>query len=584
MNTLSEIRKLYPEFKDKSDADLSTALHSIYQNETGLQIPYDTFNRALDYNTTDYDQIKSPLNPNNLMQPATGAYQPPIKPPSPTGNLLEPLTPEVREPKQADWSRVFKAPIESWPEIARSLVGAGLYHYGESRRHSYSRLRYNKEKNAFELPPLEKFAETGRDMYMSATRAMEAKRPQDMTGIQQLTYDSEMMLLRMAPVFAAGITGAPSIVGLAPMFAQVRWERYAALRASGMNHSDAKLHADMSALIEVGTENVPFDWVFAKGPKFLKRVLRGTVGEGLQESLSGILQSMWDKGTIKPDMTWNEALREAGYEGVIGTIGGAAMGAAAHPFVKAEMALAEKTPNYKPLYTLWKQPNQMDVGKMWPDMVTMGEQDWLQNIKPEQEQPVEQRVEKYVREEGAPDITEQVTYDQLGKLKQKPLKVSEPNKLEGRETNENMNAFFKELRGLGFSNPFLPSETVIMREGGDKESGAAVDVMPWYGRLHLSSIRSLKRGEGNASYALNKVIELADKNNLTIELDPKPFKTGIEGKDFTLKQLKAWYKRHGFKEEGARMVREPQLKVEDKVSERCKMALYYRMFHHPSGG
>jgi len=149
----------------------------------------------------------------------------------------------------------------------------------------------------------------------------------------------------------------------------------------------------------------------------------------------------------------------------------------------------------------------------------------------------------------------------------------EPIKLGKKKKDPKAAKFNKDFEKLGDRNPFMPSEMVIMNPGGaHEESGAAIEAGVRWGELHIASIRSFRRGEGNASYALNKVLELADKHGLTINMTPSPFGKGTNleempgGKMLTKKQLEKWYGRHGFvkgDEPGkfSQMIREPQGKL-----------------------
>lgn len=62
----------------------------------------------------------------------------------------------------------------------------------------------------------------------------------------------------------------------------------------------------------------------------------------------------------------------------------------------------------------------------------------------------------------------------------------------------------------------------------------------WY----LENIQSSNKGQGNASIAIKKLIEMAQKNKITLRLYPKRTdKSGIKDN-----QLKKWYQKFGFKQ------------------------------------
>jgi len=147
-------------------------------------------------------------------------------------------------------------------------------------------------------------------------------------------------------------------------------------------------------------------------------------------------------------------------------------------------------------------------------------------------------------------------------VKLKPRKAKAPT-----SENKAVNKFLKDFEKVGTRNPFMPSEMVIMNpEGAHEESGAAIELREGFeGDIHLSSLRSFRRGEGNAEYAMKQVIDLADKHGLTLTGYAKPFgkDTSLESMDgskmLTKRQLIAWYKRLGFKSDKAgNITREPQ--------------------------
>lgn len=90
-------------------------------------------------------------------------------------------------------------------------------------------------------------------------------------------------------------------------------------------------------------------------------------------------------------------------------------------------------------------------------------------------------------------------------------------------------------------------------------------------RIHVSSLRTLERGKGYGTACLKWLCALADKYGLEIELTATPFgrdpQTGELRDDLGpmlgKRELRAWYRRYGFKPEGIHDVRKPrQQKVE----------------------
>lgn len=93
--------------------------------------------------------------------------------------------------------------------------------------------------------------------------------------------------------------------------------------------------------------------------------------------------------------------------------------------------------------------------------------------------------------------------------------------------------------------------------------GAAMEVRPFDGMIHISDIMSLKQGGGRE--ALELLCNLADKHGVKMGLTAKSYQSQRPGLDTN--QLKAWYERHGFvededtfgdDEQGYDMIRWPQ--------------------------
>lgn len=119
-----------------------------------------------------------------------------------------------------------------------------------------------------------------------------------------------------------------------------------------------------------------------------------------------------------------------------------------------------------------------------------------------------------------------------------------------------------ELRKITKPNPFGGNEFVFFHGNGG--AFGAVELNTISGRddaLWLSAVRSFAPGTGNGygSYVLGKVLDLADKYGVTLQLAAEPF----GAKNLNKKQLMAWYARHGFKPKrgigGGAMERAPQV-------------------------
>jgi hypothetical protein len=102
-----------------------------------------------------------------------------------------------------------------------------------------------------------------------------------------------------------------------------------------------------------------------------------------------------------------------------------------------------------------------------------------------------------------------------------------------------LDTFMEEYNKLGYRNPFNESEIVV----DDKN---AIDIAAPYGSKDMAvlrTIRSFEKGKGSGTDTLEKILKLANKHKVKVQVYVKPFDVGGLNK----KQLLQWYKRHGFK-------------------------------------
>lgn len=130
------------------------------------------------------------------------------------------------------------------------------------------------------------------------------------------------------------------------------------------------------------------------------------------------------------------------------------------------------------------------------------------------------------------------------------------------KSNPLLDAFMKEFNDETHPHPWSPRISIWK----DK---IMLEVSKWQGNIHISSIMSLeKKNSGNASECMKWLTDLADKHQVKLDLTVEPIKNAgaKEGKDLTKTQLKAWYKRHGFKVSGGDyMIREPKPLAEQEA-------------------
>ena len=76
-----------------------------------------------------------------------------------------------------------------------------------------------------------------------------------------------------------------------------------------------------------------------------------------------------------------------------------------------------------------------------------------------------------------------------------------------------------------------------------------VELFPFNGALHLAAVFVAieSRRTGLGSHYLKELLSVADKHQVTVECSVKPFGLQDPLAKMGVNQLKAWYKRHGFK-------------------------------------
>lgn len=111
-----------------------------------------------------------------------------------------------------------------------------------------------------------------------------------------------------------------------------------------------------------------------------------------------------------------------------------------------------------------------------------------------------------------------------------------------------LDAFMADYRQGTWANPINPRERVLAED-------AIMEVRPFDGRIHLSFIRAVEKGQGGGSKGLDFLCALADKHGVEMDLEPEKVGQGLSNAE-----LKKWYQSRGFKSQrGAVMVRVPKV-------------------------
>jgi len=101
----------------------------------------------------------------------------------------------------------------------------------------------------------------------------------------------------------------------------------------------------------------------------------------------------------------------------------------------------------------------------------------------------------------------------------------------------NIDKAIRDIEKLGIRNPINSKEIII-------DNSVFVEISNWDKRLWFSSLHSMDRGQGNATRVMQKIVDIADKYNVTIALDAVPFGTGENR--MSRSQLVKFYKKFGF--------------------------------------
>jgi GNAT superfamily N-acetyltransferase len=83
-------------------------------------------------------------------------------------------------------------------------------------------------------------------------------------------------------------------------------------------------------------------------------------------------------------------------------------------------------------------------------------------------------------------------------------------------------------------------------------------------QVEIHRLWTLHPGQGNGSFMLSAVCELADRHNIEMVLKTLPF--GRKPYPLSREQLRVWYSRHGFEIQGRKMVRRPRTRVSERAS------------------
>ncbi|MCK4705647.1 MAG: hypothetical protein KAT90_09215, partial [Gammaproteobacteria bacterium] len=173
----------------------------------------------------------------------------------------------------------------------------------------------------------------GREIAASAQEEIEANQANPDNPITQFAVDVARGTIDMGPMLAAGfITRNPNVAfnpaSTGIFTAQVAGDTYIDRLEKGVGQSEAMDAVKFNILAEALPEQIPVMALLKKGTPFLKRMINSAFGEGVQETITSVLQQQYDNQTLE-GMNLKEAIlsvdwKQALYEGSVGMgVGGA---------------------------------------------------------------------------------------------------------------------------------------------------------------------------------------------------------------------------------------------------------------------
>lgn len=143
----------------------------------------------------------------------------------------------------------------------------------------------------------------------------------------------------MTPALLAGIVTRNPNMTLGMIGGQVYGQSYDRGREKGLNPDEAGTYAAAHAAAEAIPSALPVHAILAPGKNFFKGLFKAGLAESVQESITGAIQAGIDKGTIDPNMTWEEARQQIIDSAIVGFGAGSALRAGVEGGRRAREAL-----------------------------------------------------------------------------------------------------------------------------------------------------------------------------------------------------------------------------------------------------
>lgn len=146
----------------------------------------------------------------------------------------------------------------------------------------------------------------------------------------------------MVPAIVAGVVTKNPATAMGIIGGQVYGQSYDQARQGKLNPQDAANYALAQAAAEAIPEALPLHFILKPGQNFFKGILSAGAAEAMQESVTQLIQSGLDKGSINPNMTWAQAREQLVDAAIVGAGSGAALRAGVHGIQKAVDAIPSR--------------------------------------------------------------------------------------------------------------------------------------------------------------------------------------------------------------------------------------------------
>tara|TARA_R110002153_G_scaffold173631_3_gene326450 strand:- start:16951 stop:25440 length:8490 start_codon:yes stop_codon:yes gene_type:complete len=348
---IQNFRVKNPQYNDMPDDQLVTALHNKYYSD----IPVEQFNQkigfqlaqplATDVNDTGVADITQPIEQQEIQeQQVDGFTGAAIKSPEEKSMF------ELVQEKASSIGGAISQGVEGAIPQFKQQVGGLLSQYEPMTKEEYKQNdpkmlgiitggnadTYENFVETFKSAnPVKTFlAEKGKDLVESGKVGIPQSQQFERGTPEYYAEAVTGSIINMAPTLAISLLGRRPDIGLGVMLAQVKGGSYQEGRDQGLTTQEAAEYSSMQTAAEVIPSAFPIAKIIKPTGKYLRDIIEAGVTEAAQETVTAALQSGIDKGYIKPDMTWGEAVERMIDGAIIGSASGVTISATTSPIAK----------------------------------------------------------------------------------------------------------------------------------------------------------------------------------------------------------------------------------------------------------